>query len=98
VTTFYVHVPLYYYDRLTGARRWKIVEVQIVEVQLSDSDSSTGNKSNKSPPHKEKGTQKEVGSSEATNEECYKGQRLLSFFEDKKINWYVMIERIVFIL
>jgi hypothetical protein len=26
-------------------------EVQVVEAQLADADSSTGNKSNKSPPH-----------------------------------------------
>jgi hypothetical protein len=48
VTTFNVDVAMYYCDRLTGAPRWELVEEQIVEAQLSDLDSSTGNKSDKS--------------------------------------------------
>jgi hypothetical protein len=34
--------------------------VQTVEAQLSDSDSSTSNKSGKSPPHEQESIQKEV--------------------------------------
>jgi hypothetical protein len=45
---------------MTGVPRWEFVEVQVVEVQLSDSDSSTGNKSDKCPPHEQRSTQKEV--------------------------------------
>jgi hypothetical protein len=37
-----------------------VVEVQTVEAQLADSDSSSGNKSDKSPPHDNKSTQKGV--------------------------------------
>jgi hypothetical protein len=42
---FYIDVALYCCDRLTGAPCWVFVEVQTVEAQLSDSDSSTGDKS-----------------------------------------------------
>jgi hypothetical protein len=48
---FSVAVTLDYCGSLMGAPRWGIVEVQTAEAQLSDSDSSTGNKSDKSPPH-----------------------------------------------
>jgi hypothetical protein len=44
------------------------VEVQIAEEQLSDSDASTGNKSDKSPPHEQTNTQKELEYSEVTIE------------------------------
>jgi hypothetical protein len=49
---------VFYCDRLKGTPRSELVEVQTVKGQLSDSDSSTGNKSEKSPPHKHKITHK----------------------------------------
>jgi hypothetical protein len=61
------------------------VKVQAVEAQLSDSDSSAGNKPDKSPPHKQKIIKKKY--SEVTIEKCYKGHNLLpSFFHCKQGN------------
>jgi hypothetical protein len=40
---------------------WVFLEVQIVDALLSDSDSSTGNESHKSPLHEQKNNKKEVG-------------------------------------
>jgi hypothetical protein len=48
---FYFDVAFYFYNSLTEVPRWQFVEVQIVELQLSDSDSSAGNKCEKSPQH-----------------------------------------------
>jgi hypothetical protein len=36
------------------------MEIQIAEQQLSASDSSAGNKTDKSPPHEQKSTQRKV--------------------------------------
>jgi hypothetical protein len=52
------------------------VKEQIVEAQVSDSDSGTGNKSDKSPPQEQKSTKKKKYS-EVTIEERYKGQNVL---------------------
>jgi hypothetical protein len=57
------------------------VEVHIVKAQLSDSDSSTGNKSDKSPPYERKIIKM---NSEVIIEKCYKGQNLLSFFHRRQ--------------
>jgi hypothetical protein len=51
---------------------WALVEVQIVEAQLSDLSSSTSNKSDKSAPQKQTSTLKEVACSEMMIEKCYK--------------------------
>jgi hypothetical protein len=56
---------LYYYDSVTRVVYKRFVKVQVTEAQLSDSDSSTNNKPDKSPPHEQKSTQK--GELEATN-------------------------------
>jgi hypothetical protein len=36
------------------------MEVQIVKVSFSDTESNTSNKSDKSPPHEQESTQKEI--------------------------------------
>jgi hypothetical protein len=69
---FYVDVALYYYDRLIAVRCSDFVEVQTVESHLSVSDSSTGNKSGKSPQEGQKSAKRKKYS-EVTIEKCYKG-------------------------
>jgi hypothetical protein len=65
------------------------MKVQTVEAQLSDSDSSTSNKSDKFTPHKEKSTQKKYPEVILQREEfaC-----LLSFIANKEINLHVMLK------
>jgi hypothetical protein len=53
------------------------VELQIIETQLSDSDVSTGNRSDNSPSHEQRSTEKKY--SEVAIEKYYKGQNLLLF-------------------
>jgi hypothetical protein len=60
-------------DRVTGAWLW-----DSVEAQLWDSDSSTGNKSDKSPPHEQKVLKNKYP--EVTIEKCYEEQNLLYLF------------------
>jgi hypothetical protein len=91
-------VGLCYYDRLAGATRWELVELQL-EAQLSDSDSSTGNKSDKSPLHEQKSTQRGV----LWSDDWKILQRtefafFLSFIATKEMYRNVLLKRIVSIL
>jgi hypothetical protein len=75
------------------------MEVQIVEAQLSDLDSSTSNKPDKSPPHKQKSTKKEALSSDdwkmlQKTEFAF----FLSFIANKETDWHVMLKQIVSVL
>jgi hypothetical protein len=70
----HVDVAAYYCDHLTEVTRCEFVQVQIIKAQLSDSDGSTGNKSDKSPTRTGKYSKR--SNSEVTTEKCYKGQNL----------------------
>jgi hypothetical protein len=95
---FYVAVALYCCDRLTGAPRWEFVEVHTIDAQLWGSDSSTGNKSDKSPLHEQKSTQEGV----LWSDDCKMLQRAQSAlflpFQTRKSNWHVTLKGIVSIL
>jgi hypothetical protein len=79
---------------LTG-NALRVREVQVVEEQLSVFDSNTDNTSDKLP------TTRAEKYSEVATEKYYREQNLLPvyfFIENKEINRYVMLKRIVSIL
>jgi hypothetical protein len=49
MSKFYVDIAVYCCDLLKGISCLELTEVQTVEAQLTDLDSSSGNKSNMSP-------------------------------------------------
>jgi hypothetical protein len=51
ITTFLLDVAVYCCDPLKGIPCLEFVEVQVVEAKFPDSGSSSGNKSDNSPPH-----------------------------------------------